>query len=261
MLSPSRGRGRGIRTSPRKAFSQPSQQPYGQQHSQQPYFSQPSLQPYTKTIDRAKWTSPLIKSLLEACAEEIEENGRAVNGFSKQAWARIVNAVMGKTGKKFEKKQLKDKHNRLNDEWRAWILVAEDKRQTGLGTEVTSHGSMWSQLHVAQFRDRGLEQEGLIDRVFRDVTGMENEAIFPGEGIEEIAEGFGESDGMSLKHGGSFPQSQEQYQTPVGKGKDPTGQTSTVGRSYSSQKRKFFDAYDAMSASFAESVDRFKSQV
>ncbi|KAF7147996.1 hypothetical protein RHSIM_Rhsim03G0199200 [Rhododendron simsii] len=53
-----------------------------------------------------------------------------------------------------------------------------------------------------------------MDRVFCDVTGMENEAIFPGEGIEEIAEGSGEADGMSLKHGGSFPQSQEQYQTP-----------------------------------------------
>ncbi|KAF7147708.1 hypothetical protein RHSIM_Rhsim03G0199100 [Rhododendron simsii] len=140
--SPSLGRGRGMRQSPRKTFShasrqanfssqEPSQQPYGLQHSQQPYFSQPSLQPYTKTIDRAKWTSPLIKSLLEACAEGIEENGRAVNGFSKQAWARIVNAVMGKTGKKLEKKQLKDKHDRLKDEWRAWILVAEDKRQNG----------------------------------------------------------------------------------------------------------------------------------
>lgn len=131
--SPSRGRGRGIGKSPRKAFSQPSQHAYGMQHSQQPYFSQPGQNPYTNTIDRAKWTSSSVKSLLEACAEEIEENGRAVNGFNKQAWARIVNAVMGKTGRKFTKKQLKAKHNRLKDEWRAWILVAEDKRQTGLG--------------------------------------------------------------------------------------------------------------------------------
>ncbi|XP_058219392.1 uncharacterized protein LOC131329961 [Rhododendron vialii] len=112
--------------------------------------------------------------------------------------------------------------------------------------------------HVAKFKDKGLEHEGLMDRVFHDVTTMGNEAIFPGEGIEEIAERSGESDGMR-GHGGSFPQSQEQYQTPVGKGKDPIGQTSIVGGSYSLRKRKFSDAQEAMSASFAESIDYFKS--
>ncbi|XP_058197505.1 uncharacterized protein LOC131313267 isoform X2 [Rhododendron vialii] len=112
--------------------------------------------------------------------------------------------------------------------------------------------------HVAKFRDQGLEHEGLMNRVFHDITAMGNEAIFPGEGIEEIGEGSGDSEGMRVE-GGSFPQSQEQYQTPVGKGKDPIGQTSTVGGSYSSRKRKFSDAHEAMSASLAESVDRFKS--
>ncbi|KAG5546935.1 hypothetical protein RHGRI_012840 [Rhododendron griersonianum] len=170
--------------------------------------------------------------------------------------------------KKIEKKQLKYKHDRLKDEWRAWILVAEDKRQTGLGKNpetgaITGPDHWWEAMiarnnHVAKFRDQGLEHEDLMDGVFRNVTAMGNDAIFPCEGIEEITEGSGESNGMRV-HGGSFPQSREQYQTPVGKGKDPTRQTSTVGGSYSSRKHKFSDAHEAMSASFAESVDCFKS--
>ncbi|KAG5563849.1 hypothetical protein RHGRI_000145 [Rhododendron griersonianum] len=209
---------------------------------------------------------PILKMI--ACAEEIEENGRAVNGFGKQAWARIVNAILGKTGRHFLKKQLKDKHDRLKDEWRAWILVAEDKRQTGLGRNpetgaITGPDHWWDAMiarnsHVAKFRDRGLEHEGLMGRVFRDITAMGNEAIFPGEGIEEIGEGSGDSEGMHVE-GGSVPQSQEQYQTSVSKGKRPIGQTSTVGGSKSSCKRKFTDVHEAMSATFAESIDRFKS--
>ncbi|KAF7145875.1 hypothetical protein RHSIM_Rhsim04G0151200 [Rhododendron simsii] len=112
--------------------------------------------------------------------------------------------------------------------------------------------------HVAKFRDRGLEHEGLMGRVFRDITSMGNEAVFPGEGIEEIGEGSGDPKGMHVEDG-SVPQSQEQYITPVGKGKQPVGQTSIVGGSYSSHKRKFSDAHEAMFASFAESVDCFKS--
>ncbi|KAG5524228.1 hypothetical protein RHGRI_031034 [Rhododendron griersonianum] len=111
---------------------------------------------------------------------------------------------------------------------------------------------------VAKFKEQGLEHEELMDRVFCDVTAMGNDVIFLGEGLEKIGEGSNESNGMRV-HGESFSQSQDRYQTPVGKGKGPIGQTSIVGGSYSSWKRKFSETHEAIFASFAESVDRFKA--
>ncbi|KAE9452599.1 hypothetical protein C3L33_15493, partial [Rhododendron williamsianum] len=106
MLSSRGGHGRGIGASPRKPFSQSSQQTN------------------RNTVDRAKWTSALTKSLLEACAEEIEYFGRPLNGFNHQAWLRILNAFLGKTGKLWTEDQLKNQHDRLKDDWKAWIIVA-----------------------------------------------------------------------------------------------------------------------------------------
>lgn len=67
-----------------------------------------------------------------------------------------------------------------------------------------------------------------MDRVFRDVTTMGNDAIFLGEGLEKIGEGSDESNGMCV-HGESFSQSQDRYQTPIGKGKGQVGKTPIVG--------------------------------
>ncbi|KAI8537386.1 hypothetical protein RHMOL_Rhmol09G0019500 [Rhododendron molle] len=118
MVSPRAGRGIGTRTSPRKGVVK-------------------SLQLSNRNVnDRAKWTPSLTRCLLEACAEESDEHGRALNGFSYQGWQRIVWAFAMKTGTvTYKKEQLKNKHDRLKDEWKAWILVAEDTSQTGLGRD------------------------------------------------------------------------------------------------------------------------------
>ncbi|KAF7150643.1 hypothetical protein RHSIM_Rhsim02G0172700 [Rhododendron simsii] len=105
--------------------------------------------------------------------------------------------------------------------------------------------------HVAKFRDQGLEHKELMDHVYHDVTAMGNDYIFPGEGIEEITEGSDELDGTRV-HGGNGKDHGD-------KGKDPIGRTSIVGGSYSLRKHKLSNAQEAIFASFAESVDRFKS--
>lgn len=60
------------------------------------------------TVNRAKLISGLTKSLLEACVEEIEESGRALNGLNNPARLRIVNAFFGKTGKWWTNDQFKN---------------------------------------------------------------------------------------------------------------------------------------------------------
>ncbi|KAG5531999.1 hypothetical protein RHGRI_026574 [Rhododendron griersonianum] len=302
MVSPRGGRGRGIRTSPWKGLSQASQQPN------------------RNVIDRAKWTPSLTKCLLEACAEESDEYGRALTGFSSHGWTRIVNAFATKTGTFiYKKEQLKNKHDRLKDDWKAWILVAEDTSQTGLGRDpytgaITGPEHWWATMltyekgnpmamppnhkffyiceygnwevllkkkntnmyktvlkkslleskrnsNVAKFKDKGLEHEELMGCVFRDVTAMGNDAMFPGDGINEIGEGSDESDGPGGLHR-PVRQSDDfnNTTTPVSrKGKQPVGEMSKLGSGSSAQKRKFNETSDYESGSIAQSLDRFKS--
>lgn len=115
--------------------------------------------------------------------------------------------------------------------------------------------------NVAKFKDKGLGHEELMDRVFRDVTAMGNDAMFPGDGIDDvIAEGFDESDGPPGLHG-SVPHADEfnETTTPVSrKGKQPVGQTSKLGSGFGAQKRKFTETSDYDSGSIAQSLDHFK---
>ncbi|XP_058202269.1 L10-interacting MYB domain-containing protein-like isoform X1 [Rhododendron vialii] len=185
MLSSRGGHGRGIRTSPRKPFSQSSQQTN------------------RNTVDRAKWTSALTKSLLEACAEEIEDFGRPLNGFNHQAWLRILNAFLGKTGKLWTEDQLKNQHDCLKDDWKAWIIVVLGRDpETGA---ITGPNHWWANMiaqnkDVAKFKEQGLEHEDLMERVFGDVATMGNNAIFPGDGLSDIeSEGSDESDGLRVR--------------------------------------------------------------
>ncbi|XP_058205069.1 L10-interacting MYB domain-containing protein-like [Rhododendron vialii] len=252
MVSPRGGRGIRIRSSPRKGVAQSSQ------------LSNRNV------LDRAKWTPSLTRCLLEACAEESDEYGRALTGFSSQGWQRIVLAFAMKTGTmNYKKDQLKNKHDRLKEEWKAWVLVAEDTSQTGLGRDpdtgaITGPEHWWAAMiarnsNVAKFKENGLEHEELMARVFRDVTAMGNEAMFLGDGIDDIAEGSDESDGPRDLHG-SVPHADDLNETtPVSrKGKQTVGQTSKLGSGSGGQKRKFTETSDYDSGSIAQSLDRFK---
>ncbi|KAF7125086.1 hypothetical protein RHSIM_Rhsim12G0127300 [Rhododendron simsii] len=253
MVSPRGGQGMGTRTSPRKGVLQSSQ------------LSNRNV------LDRAKWTPSLTRCLLEACAEEIDKFGRALIGFSSQGWQHIVQAFAMKTGTMIcKKEQLKNKYDRLKEEWKAWILVAKDTSQTGLGRDpdtgaITGPQHWWASMiarnsNVAKFKDKGLKHEELMDRVFRDVTCMGNEAMFPGDSADNVAEGSDESNGPPGRDG-SVPHANESNETttPVSrKGKQPVGQTSKLGSGSGAQKRKFTETSDYDSGSIAHSLDRFK---
>ncbi|XP_058216577.1 L10-interacting MYB domain-containing protein-like [Rhododendron vialii] len=253
MVSPRGGRGIGIRTSPRKCVAQSSQ------------LSNRNV------LDRAKWTPSLTRCLLEACAEESDQYGRPLTGFSSQGWQRIVQVFAMKTGTmNYKKEQLKNKHDRLREEWKAWVLVAEDTSQTGLGRDpdtgaITGPEHWWAAMiarnsNVAKFKEKGLEHEELMARVFRDVTAMGNEAMFPGDGIDDIAEGFDESDGPRDLHG-SVPHADDlnEITTPVSrKGKQTVAQMSKLGSGSGVQKRKFTETSDYDSGSIVQSLDHFK---
>lgn len=99
-----------------------------------------------------------------------------------------------------------------------------------------------------------------MDRVFRDVTAMGNDAMFPGDGIDDIAEGSDESDELRDLHG-SVPHADDfnETTTPVSrKGKQTVGQTSKLGSGSGAQKRKFTETSDYESGSIAQSLDHFK---
>ncbi|XP_058228351.1 uncharacterized protein LOC131336499 isoform X1 [Rhododendron vialii] len=114
--------------------------------------------------------------------------------------------------------------------------------------------------NVAKFEEKGLEHEQLMDRVFRDVTAMGKDAMFPGDGIDDIAEGSDESDGPRGLHG-SVPQADDYNKLRHGlveRANKIVGQTSKLGSGSSARKRKFNETSDYDSGSIAQSLDRFK---
>ncbi|KAI8553130.1 hypothetical protein RHMOL_Rhmol06G0320500 [Rhododendron molle] len=120
MVSPRAGRGIGTRTSPRKGVAQ-------------------SLQLSNRNVnDRAKWTPSLTRCLLEACAEESDEHGRALNGFSYQGWQRIVRAFAMKSASTWDgfwngglEWGNQQRNTSLEGTWNPWPRVSNEESQYG----------------------------------------------------------------------------------------------------------------------------------
>ncbi|KAH7860422.1 hypothetical protein Vadar_013204 [Vaccinium darrowii] len=119
----SRGRGgRGTRSSPRKAFSQPLKDPT-------------HVLCGSQTDCRIKWTDTMTMEFLKSVAKDIEEHGRATTGLSPAACIRVANDLHGKFDIPIINVQVKNRYYALKKEWDAWVLLSEGPSLTGVGRD------------------------------------------------------------------------------------------------------------------------------
>lgn len=86
-------------------------------------------QPATAT----QWTPVLTRTFLEAIVNEFEANGQETGGWDHSAWISVQDEIWDNTWEFVDKKELVKKYEILKSEWRAWVLIKEDKSVIGTG--------------------------------------------------------------------------------------------------------------------------------
>ncbi|KAH7844855.1 hypothetical protein Vadar_032386 [Vaccinium darrowii] len=130
---------------------------------------------------RVVWDSQLTRVFLELAVKEIEKEGRSTTQLSNKSLARIAERISALTNLPVTPIQCKNRYQVLRRDWQAWQLLADQRRgATGLGFDhkrgtFTAPDFFWANLirqneHVAKFRDRRLDHEELMQRVFQEVT-------------------------------------------------------------------------------------------
>ncbi|KAH7858588.1 hypothetical protein Vadar_025670 [Vaccinium darrowii] len=130
---------------------------------------------------RVVWDSQLTRVFLDLAIKEIEEEGRSTTQLSNHSLSRIAKSISALTNLPVTQQQCKNRYQVLRRDWQAWQLLADSRRgATGLGFNpatrtYTAPDFFWANLirqneHVAKFRDRRLDHEELMQRVFQEVT-------------------------------------------------------------------------------------------
>ncbi|KAF7132313.1 hypothetical protein RHSIM_Rhsim09G0200000 [Rhododendron simsii] len=140
---------------------------------------------------RANWDSQMTRLFLQLAIKEIEAEGRGTTQLSNNSLRNISNEISTRTGAVINLKQCKNRYGVLKRDWQAWILLADSRRgATGLGMNpvtgtFTAPDHFWANLiaqneNVAKFRDRPLDHEDLMQRVFEEVTATGSMQCTPG---------------------------------------------------------------------------------
>lgn len=134
---------------------------------------------------RVNWDSHLTRAFLELAAKEIEEVGRGTTQLSNQSLARISQRLSSLTNLPVTPTQCKNQYQVLRRDWQAWQLLGNAKKgATSIGFD-SARGTFiapdffWLNLiaqneHVAKFRERPIDHEDLMHRVFEEVTATGN---------------------------------------------------------------------------------------
>ncbi|CAJ2646623.1 L10-interacting MYB domain-containing protein-like [Trifolium pratense] len=66
---------------------------------------------------RAKWTASLTKTLADLMVDQVHKGNKQNNSFNKKAWKYICDGFYNKTGLKWDKEQLKNRHSVLRRQY------------------------------------------------------------------------------------------------------------------------------------------------
>ncbi|KAI8529194.1 hypothetical protein RHMOL_Rhmol12G0205700 [Rhododendron molle] len=140
---------------------------------------------------RLHWDSHMTRLFLQLAIKEIEAEGRGTTQLSNNALRNISTEITARTGVVVNLKQCKNRYGVLKRDWQAWILLGDTRRgATGMGWNpvtgtFTAPDHFWANLiaqneNVAKFRDRPMDHEDLMQRVFEEVTATGSLQCTPG---------------------------------------------------------------------------------
>ncbi|KAK8933224.1 hypothetical protein KSP39_PZI016002 [Platanthera zijinensis] len=79
----------------------------------------------------ASWDSNDVTIFCDLCIREIELGNRPTTHFSKDGWKNLIASFKERTGKNYDRLQMKNKWDHLKREWKIWKELKHG--ETGLG--------------------------------------------------------------------------------------------------------------------------------
>ncbi|XP_056686055.1 L10-interacting MYB domain-containing protein-like [Spinacia oleracea] len=141
--------------------------------------SPPSNQMNEQKVKRSKatWDDESTRIFCEVCADEVHAGNRPNTHFNRVGWDNVVKKFQLRTGKRYDKKQLKNKWEKLKSEFSTWKNL---HKETGLGwnhdnNTIDASEDWWENkeqvdANAAIFREGGIknltEQEIMFSKIY-----------------------------------------------------------------------------------------------
>ncbi|XP_020686288.1 L10-interacting MYB domain-containing protein-like [Dendrobium catenatum] len=143
----------------------------------------------------ATWEKDVKIIFCDLCLREIELGNRPTTHFNKEGWTNLIKNFYDKTGREYDKVQLKNKWDQLKKDWKLW---KELKRgSTGLGWDprkktIDAPDEWWKEKlevvpNAKKFRYCGIdpELEDKLDLMFLGVVATGDHAWTPNQGLHD----------------------------------------------------------------------------
>ncbi|KAL6546189.1 hypothetical protein OROMI_021910 [Orobanche minor] len=130
----------------------------------------------TKTL----WDHNTQMLFIELCMNEVTNGNRPGSHFNKIGWANIEKNINDRTGKVFDKKQLKNKWDYMKKEWKLYDRLM--RIESGIGWDPDRKNCLMCDKDLTKFRDRNLEMfQSHYEPLFRDSVAVGDKTRAPVE--------------------------------------------------------------------------------
>ncbi|KAK8916684.1 hypothetical protein KSP39_PZI022579 [Platanthera zijinensis] len=79
----------------------------------------------------ANWEASDVLIFCDLCLKEIELGNRPTTHFNREGWVNLTTNFLARTGKSYDRTQMKNKWDQLKKDWKLWRDLKG--RETGLG--------------------------------------------------------------------------------------------------------------------------------
>ncbi|XP_028801409.1 uncharacterized protein LOC114756633 [Neltuma alba] len=136
---------------------------------------------------KATWDHYTTKILIDVCAEQIVHKERQGTSFTRPGWLKIEKNFRERSGKMYDRKQLKNRFDVLRKDWKLWEKLMSG--ETGIGYDAATNRVLasdeWWQRKILvdpnfkKFRHQGLMFASDLMRIFKDVVASGEYAYAP----------------------------------------------------------------------------------
>ncbi|KAI3782588.1 hypothetical protein L2E82_12639 [Cichorium intybus] len=143
-----------------------------------------------KNKQKGIWDHNTFMEFLKLCTIELENGNRPGSHFNKVGWSNIEKKIKEKTGKSFDRKQLKNKWDTMKKEWKLYDRLM--RAESGIGWDpvrntIDAPDEWWDEKikgdkELAKFRDMNLYiYRKYYDPLFRDSVAVGDKTRAPSE--------------------------------------------------------------------------------
>ncbi|XP_054776792.1 L10-interacting MYB domain-containing protein-like isoform X2 [Prosopis cineraria] len=126
---------------------------------------------------KAMWNSTLTEIFIKECLEQVCKKQRKGTTFNKNGWQAIIEGFEAKIGKRYERKQLKNKLDNMRKEWNVWHKLFSSETSLGWDSDkntVDAPDEWWERKILEnslyeKFRYKGLRFARELTLIFKDV--------------------------------------------------------------------------------------------